>query len=842
MIGHSFGRFRITRKLGQGGMATVWLAEDELLGRPVALKLLSETLTGSAEARRRFLHEARTARLLDHPGIAAVHDAGETDGAAWLAMEYVEGETLSERIAQRLMPIEEAVRIVCAAAAALSHAHARGVVHRDVTPRNIMVTRDGCAKVLDFGLALVEGQSRVTTSNTTMGTVYYLSPEVATGHTADPRSDLYGLGVVLYETLTGALPFAGDRSEAVLYGIVNQPPVPPRTHRPEIPETLERIVLRAIARRPEDRHGSAEELAAELQPFLPGVPAPHGAPAGKTPLHPCAGETLPQPHGHGGPVYLAVLPFEDAGSADDPQGGRQALAQGLAETLAAALSHGPGLRVIPPAPAPAALPAGETPRATARRLGANLLLRGTVRRAGTQMRLAWSLVDPRSGEQVAGGNVDGSALELFDLEDRLIAGLRAALGCEAPPEPGTARPRPRDPAAREHYVQALGHLQRYDNEAAVDGAIGLLERLQASETGDARVHAALGRAYLCKHLLTSQRVWADRAAAACEHALALDADDPDVRVTRGDLRASVGRRDEAISDYRRALELKPDLPEALLGLARAIADTGDFHEAEEAARKFITRRHRDWRGYSMLGFVYFQEGQYARAVEPWRRAARLAPDNARAHRNLGSAYFQLDRLEDAVAAYRRSLGIQPTAPGYLNLGTALFYLRHYGEAAAAFEKATELTPSDPLVWGELGSAHHFTPGRRADAAAPLERAVAMMRERLQRNPRDARGWERLASWLANLERAAEARESMARALELAPHDPRILVSAAGLHCHFGDRAGAFKYMEEAVQHGHGVGLLQRSQELAPLRDDPEFRRIIEEEPGSYPHSRKGGSS
>ena len=359
MIGRPFGRFRITGKLGQGGMATVWKAEDGLLGRPVALKLLSETLMGSPDARRRFLHEAETARLLDHPGIAAVHDAGETDGVAWLAMEYVEGETLSERITQRLMPLEEAVRIVCEAAAALSHAHARGVVHRDVTPRNIMVTRDGRTKVLDFGLALVEGQSRVTTSQTRLGTVSYLSPEVAIGHTADPRTDLYGLGVVLYEALTGALPFASDRPEAVLYGIVNQPPTPPRTYRPEIPETLERVVLHAMARRPEDRHGSADELAAELRAVAPAADVP---PHEQLQLWAWVGEDepLPPPHTRGGPVYLAVLPFEDAVTSDDPQGGRRALAAGLAETVAAALGRGLDLHVIPPAPT--APPAGETSR------------------------------------------------------------------------------------------------------------------------------------------------------------------------------------------------------------------------------------------------------------------------------------------------------------------------------------------------------------------------------------------------------------------------------------------------------------------------------------------------
>ena len=839
MIGRPFGRFRITGKLGQGGMATVWKAEDGLLGRPVALKLLSETLMGSPDARRRFLHEAETARLLDHPGIAAVHDAGETDGVAWLAMEYVEGETLSERITQRLMPLEEAVRIVCEAAAALSHAHARGVVHRDVTPRNIMVTRDGRTKVLDFGLALVEGQSRVTTSQTRLGTVSYLSPEVAIGHTADPRTDLYGLGVVLYEALTGALPFASDRPEAVLYGIVNQPPTPPRTYRPEIPEALERVVLRAMARRPEDRHGSADELAAELRAVLSGGEAGPQAAAGAGALH-GADEPLPPPHTRGGPVYLAVLPFEDAVTSDDPQGGRRALAAGLAETVAAALGRGLDLHVIPPAPT--APPAGETPQDTARRLGANLLLRGTVRRAGAQIRLAWSLMDPQRGVQVAGDRLDGSALELFELEDRLIADLRTALG-HGRFRVGEAAPaRPRDPAARERYVQALGYLQRHDNEAAVDGAIGLLERLQAGEPGDARMHAALGRAYLYKHRLTSQRVWADRAAAACERALALDADDPDVRATRGDLRASVGRREEAIADYRRALELKPDLPEALLGMARATADSGDFHEAEGAARKFITRRHRDWRGYSMLGFVYYQEGSYARALEPWRRAVRLAPDNARALRNLGTAYYQLDRLEEAVTAFRRSLEVEPSGAGYTNLGTAFFAIGRYEEAAEAFLKATELAPSDAVAWSNLGRAYHYIPGRASEAVTVQERAVEMMRDRLRRNPAEAQGWERLSSMLEHLGRRSDAEEAMDRALRLSPQDPLVLASAAGLQCQSGRRERALQYVREAMQHGHGAGRMLREPNLAPLRDDPEFRRIVEEEAVSHPHSREGGTS
>jgi len=217
MIGRTIGRYRIVARLGEGGMGSVWRADDALLSRPVALKFLPETLAASPEARQRFLREARAASQLDHPGIATVYDTGEADGRVYIALQLIEGETLAERLKRTgWLPIAEAVRIARAAAEALAHAHGKGVLHRDVTSGNLMVTAEGRVVVVDFGLALPEGATRLTQSQTVMGTVAYLAPEVAEGKPGDRRSDLYGLGVVLYEMLTGRLPFAGERREAVL--------------------------------------------------------------------------------------------------------------------------------------------------------------------------------------------------------------------------------------------------------------------------------------------------------------------------------------------------------------------------------------------------------------------------------------------------------------------------------------------------------------------------------------------------------------------------------------------------------------------------------------------------
>ncbi len=265
MIGRAFGRYRVVGRLGDGGFATVWKAEDTLLSRPVALKVLAESATASPPARRRFLHEARAAAALSHPGIAAVHDSGEQDGRLYIVFDYVDGETLADRLRSGPLPPTEAARIGIAAAEALGHAHSRGVIHRDVSSANLALSGDGRVVVLDFGLALAGNLSRITRSGTTLGTIDYVAPEVARGDDAGPASDVFGLGVVLYEALTGRLPFSRDRVEGTLHAIVHEEPGPPRALRPEIPVALEAAVMRALAKSPAHRYSTGDAFAAALR-------------------------------------------------------------------------------------------------------------------------------------------------------------------------------------------------------------------------------------------------------------------------------------------------------------------------------------------------------------------------------------------------------------------------------------------------------------------------------------------------------------------------------------------------------------------------------------------------
>ncbi len=294
MIGQTVSHYRIIAKLGAGGMGVVYQAEDTALQRTVALKFLPPELTRDADAKQRFLHEARAAAALDHPNICNMHEIGETAGGEiYLVMACYEGETLRDRIRRGPLPLAEALSLAIQAGDGLAEAHARGVVHRDIKPANLFITTKGQLKILDFGLAKLAGASALTQTGSTLGTVGYLAPEQARGEAIDARTDIWSLGVVLYELVAGQSPFRGEYAQAVIYEILNEAPPPLTGVRTGVPLELERIVAKCLAKDPAERYPHMEDLLVDLRHVRgesgTATPVPPGSdPTGMTRTKPAA--------------------------------------------------------------------------------------------------------------------------------------------------------------------------------------------------------------------------------------------------------------------------------------------------------------------------------------------------------------------------------------------------------------------------------------------------------------------------------------------------------------------------------------------------------------------------
>src|SRR5687767_641103 len=440
MRGETVSHYQVLEELGGGGMGVVYKALDTRLRRHVALKFLPVELTRHLPAKERFLLEARAASTLDHPNVCTVHEVDETpDGRLFIAMAYYQGESLRQRIERGPLPVPEALRIAAQVARGLEAAHRAGIVHRDVKPANIMLPAGGEVKILDFGLAKLEGEARrLTRTGTTMGTVAYMSPEQARGDEVDARSDLWSLGVVLYEMLTGRLPFKGERDHSIVYSILHTPPGPLRPLCPGVPRPVERLIERLLEKDPKHRIQSAGEVAAALAAAERGdnlaptelalsgslgrvlrrrrralrwagaaalVAALAGGGWWLAAHQPGAATPAARPELRN----LAVLPF--ANLTGDPE--RDYFCEGLSAIFTHQLSAVPGLNVVARSETSAYRGSKKSAKEIGRELGVGAILEGHVRRQGERLLVEGSLIDADKGYVIWPMTLEGSPEEIL---------------------------------------------------------------------------------------------------------------------------------------------------------------------------------------------------------------------------------------------------------------------------------------------------------------------------------------------------------------------------------------------------------------------------------------------
>jgi TolB-like protein/Tfp pilus assembly protein PilF len=633
--GSRLGRYEIVGQLGSGGMGVVYEARDPQLQRAVAIKLLGPDLASDATAKQRFLQEARAASVLDHPNICTIYEIGEAeDGRLYMVMARYDGETLEKRIERGPLALDDAIDIAAQVARGLAEAHGAGIVHRDIKPANVLVTASGAVKILDFGLAKLAGTEGVTQTGTVLGTVAYMSPEQATGGKVDHRTDIWSVGVVLYEMLTGTRPFAGQNLVSISRAIIEDEPV--ALTGPSAP--AQGVVARALTKEPQHRQASATELLADLEKLRTGA----AAGAGTSPT----GPEIPS---------IAVLPF--ANMSPDPENAY--FSDGLAEEIINALTRLSRLRVI--ARTSAFRFRGEHDlRKVGAALGVSTVLEGSVRKAGDRLRITAQLVDVAGASHLWSERFDRDLTDVFAIQEEIAGAivdrLNVSLG-SSPGDGGRPPPATRSVGAYEALLEGRHHWNTF-TPAGAEKAVACFERALSLDPDYADVLVALAM----HHSVVGWMFGEPRAAVGRMHALAARAlaRDPGHGDAHGALAFATlwSEWDWEGADrlFRRAISLAPASANNL-GLYGVLCclGRGAFDEAAAWVDRGIKLDPFAGRVTALEARVLLCRRRFADAEASARRALELDPGHPLVQWDLGYALVGQGRLDEALALVQEAM-------------------------------------------------------------------------------------------------------------------------------------------------------------------------------------------
>jgi len=701
-------KYAIVDEIGSGGMGIVYKAEDIKLKRCVALKFLPPHLMGSPELRERFLIEAQAAAALSHPNICVIHEVGESEERPYIAMEYVEGETLRDKIKQGPLKPEQALDYAIQVASGLGEAHHKGIIHRDIKSANIMVTANGQAKVMDFGLAKLRGGSSLTRTQTTLGTVAYMSPEQARGGSLDQRTDIWSLGVVLYEMLTGQLPFEGDHDQTVIHSILHRQPKPLSKSRPGLPSGLDDIVLRALAKKAAERYQTMEELRKDMEAVAEGLKPLKARPARKVfgirtayiyaslvlvlaflfglNIGGLRNRLLGKSAAPAPSIRLAVLPFENLSG--DPE--QEYFSDGMTGEMIAQLGrlHPESLSVIARTSVMRYKKTSTSIDQVGRELNVGYVLEGSVQREGSRVRITAELIKVQDQSQLWADSIERELSGVLALQNEVSQKVASALALKLLPaeKDRLANARPVNPEAYEAYLKGLQSAMKL-TRAGLDRAYDYFELALQKDPNYALAHTGIAGVWTKRNQMT----------------LAPSA--------------------EAIPNARvaalKALELDDDLPEAHLFMASVHA----WGELDLRAADQELERMDELGGSTQdYGHVAMIMGRPDEALVKVKKGLALDPFNPMALSFYAIILHCARRYDEAVTQARRALAIQPDAPVAIDaLYLSLRELKRFDEVLAMDKEMLAAFPDfrDKLVKAYTKEGWVKAWGNLADEQAAL---------------------------------------------------------------------------------------------------------------------------
>jgi eukaryotic-like serine/threonine-protein kinase len=654
--GTVLGRYRLLERIGEGGMGEVWKAHDDNLDRDVAVKMLLRGTFGNTTSRERFRREALVLSRLSHPGVATIFDFDATDGCEFLVMEYVAGGTLESRIASGPMPVDDVLRLATGIAEALDNAHRHGFLHRDLKPGNVALTTDGNPKILDFGIAmLLSGEAatgRITQAGMVLGSIPYMAPEQLMGEVCDARTDIYALGVLLFEMLTGKRPFIHDRPEAMMFAIISNAAQPVRALRPDVPESLDRLIAECLRKDPALRPTSAANVAQVLRGISTGTPT----------------AALPLPP-RDVIRAIAVLPLRNV-SRDPAQ---EYFADGMTESLISDLARIKALRVISLTSAMRYKDAAKTLPEIGCELNVDAVLEGSVLLSGKRVRLSVQLALARTDDTLWAERYERDLEDVLAMQSELAQTVAREIAIQITPNEARnlASRAAVNPEAHLEYLKSRHSFYAGSPEAL---EVGIRHARRALELDP-----------------TSALAWT--ALADCQT----------FRAIRGT--APIAEAIEAATfAANKALQLDPTLADAYVSIGTILSHTDDLAGGLRALQKAVELNPGSAHAQNLLGRAYYMYERHQEALEAMNKSLSLDPLSMMVYTGVGDAYYFAREYEKSVFHYRMSLELDPRFDGtHTGLARSLEALGRFDEARAEYEEGRRL--SGGIAGPSFGLAH-----------------------------------------------------------------------------------------------------------------------------------------